>query len=188
MDDLKLTADKFCLIPRSRKNVSREELYKSVMCFMSGEDKLLEDVLVIGHGRSHQKILNVDYESATFVDIDPKCNPDIVCDVKYVNSITSDKFSYVLFANSSYILSKLSFVGNIYIDSLDLLLLGNVHKCLVLGGKMITQNVLGSSGVSDEKFISEVENTKKFRWCDYTYVLYQCANGRPQRNFTFMSI
>jgi hypothetical protein len=52
--------------------------------------------LVIGHGRKHQVIREVNYDNSLFVDINKNCQPDIVADIRLID--LKDQYENIVFS------------------------------------------------------------------------------------------
>lgn len=96
-------------IPRDQvKSLSQENIHEEkerITGKAEIEDKKAEEnsqslTLVIGHGRKHQVIKELDYSNAVFVDRDKDCRPDVVADIKNTKNFRLDgKYDHILLAN-----------------------------------------------------------------------------------------
>lgn len=114
------------------------------------------DTVVLGHGRLHQKIHGIDYDTTLFIDIDPKCQPDMVLDLKRVRFDPSCNVNSVIIANcAASIMINYSPVGH---QTISDVFLQNVWGILRPGGKLYTTTnpLYSDTRDRERKFINSV--------------------------------
>jgi hypothetical protein len=94
------------------------------------------NTLVLGHGRKHRALPDIDYTNSTFVDRDIKCNPDIVIDLKteLLPNNMHNKYSEAVMVNCSrQILQDRDYLCSFSIS--------NIISCIKPGGLLYISNI-----------------------------------------------
>ena len=101
--------------------------------------------LLLGHGRAHHKLPEIDYEKSKFVDIDPKVAPDCVMNLKGETIQFDGQYDEAIMVGCSSLLlcyDKFSRYDNPSGLKPDLneILIRAVHRCLDCNGKFYITN------------------------------------------------
>ncbi len=118
--------------------------------------------LLIGHGRKHRKLSCIDYESSTFLDIDPKTNPDIVIDL--CKCVYRDKKQYqeiIMVCSASHIIRTQ--------DKVNVKFLNSLYDLLDDRGKFYTSETYSRNNVSLDIFISDITKYSGLTFVEKVY-------------------